>query len=144
MFTRKISKNDLMRILLEALRHYRSIQDQVKARIRQLSDTDVKGTDPKYKSQRGGSMDIFVKERVKWPHEFVMAGSTKDRITYNQLNIPQWMSGFCRILRDENCQKTSNDMLDYLIALLDDSITFCGRQPRAAILCFCAIWSKGR
>ena len=90
---------------LHTLRHDRSIQDQVEARIRQLSNTDVKGTDPKHKSQRGGSMDIFVKERVKWPHEFVLAGSTTDRITYNQLNITQWMSGFCRILRDENCQK---------------------------------------
>ena len=64
---------------LHTSRHDRSIQDQVEARIRQLSNTDVKGTDPKYKSQRGGSMDIFVKERVKWPHEFVLAGSTKDR-----------------------------------------------------------------
>ena len=100
---------------LHTLRHDRSIQDQVEARIRQLSDTDVRGTDPKYKLQRGGSMDMFVKERVKWPHKFVLAGSTKDRFTYNQLNITQWMSGFCRILRDEKCQKIKDHMLDYLI-----------------------------
>ena len=87
---------------LHTLRHDRSIQDHVEARIRQLSDTDVKGMDPKYKSQWGGSMDIFVKERVKWPHEFVLEGSNKDRITHNQLNITQWMSGFCRILADDN------------------------------------------
>ena len=71
---------------LHTLRHDRSIQDQIEARIRQLSNNDVKGTDPKYKSQWGGAMDVFVKEGVKWPHEFVLAGSTKDRITYNQLN----------------------------------------------------------
>ena len=112
---------------LHTLRHDRSVQDRVEARIRQLSNNDVKGTDPKYKSQRGGAMDIFVKERVKWPHEFVLAGSTKDRITYNQLNITQWMSGFCRILRDENCQKIRDHMLDYLIALLDDSNDFSWR-----------------
>ena len=72
----------------------------MEAKIRQLSNTDVKGTDPKYKSQWGGSMDIFVMERVKWPHDFVLAGSTKDRITYNQLNITHWMSGpvFTKIL----------------------------------------------
>ena len=35
---------------LHTLRHDRSIQDQVEARIRQLLDTDVKGTDLKYKS----------------------------------------------------------------------------------------------
>ena len=90
---------------LHTSRHDRSVQDQVEARIRQLSDNDSKGTDLKYKSQWGGSMDIFVNERVKRLHEFVLAGNTKDRITYNQLNITQWMSGFCRILRGENCQK---------------------------------------
>ena len=119
---------------LHTLRHDRSIQDQIEARIRQLSNTDVKGMDPKYKSQRGGSMDIFVKERVKWPHEFVLAGSTKDRITYNQLNITQWMFGFCRILRDENCQKIRNHMLDYLIALLDDSNDFSWQAGSHAVL----------
>ena len=67
---------------LHTLRHDRSIQDQVEAWIRQLSNTDVKGTDLKYKSQRGGSMDIFVKERVKWPHEFVLAGSRTEGQNY--------------------------------------------------------------
>ena len=124
---------------MHTLRHDKSVQDQVEARIRQLSNNDVKGADPKYKSQRGGAMDIFIKERVKWPHEFVLAGNTKDRITYNQLNITQWMSGFCRILRDENCQKIRDHMLDYLIALLDDSHDFSWQQgldekPTRAIL----------
>ena len=120
------------------LRHDRSVQDQVEDRIRQLSNTDVKGTDPKHKSQRGGSMDIFVNERVKWPHEFVLAGSTKDRITYNQLNIAQWISGFCRILRDENSQKIRDHMLDYLIVLLDDSNDFswqAAKASHAVLLC---------
>ena len=72
-------------------------------------------------------MDIFVKERVKWPHEFVLAHSTKDRITYNQL-ITQWVSGFCRILRDEKCQEIKDHMLDYLIALLDDSNDFSWKK----------------
>ena len=116
----------------------------MEARIRQLSNNDVKGMDPKYKSQRGGAMDVFVKERAKWPHEFALAGSTKDRITYNQLNITQWMSGFCRILRDENCQKIRDHMLDYLIALRDDSNDFSWHQPRPAMLCFYVAWSKGR
>ena len=31
------------------------------------------------------------------------------------------MSGFCRILRDENYQKIRDHMLDYLIALFNDS-----------------------
>ena len=71
----------------------RSIQDQIEDRFRQLSGVDKKGTDPKFKSQRGGSVDIYVKERVKRPHELVLAGNTEDRITYNQLNITQLMAG---------------------------------------------------
>ena len=73
---------------------------------------------------KGGSVDIYVKERVKWDHEFVLAGNTKDRITYNQLNITQWTAGFCRIMKEENCRMTKDHMLDYLIALLDDSNDF--------------------
>ena len=58
------------------------------------------------KVKEGESVDIYVKERVKWPQEFVLAGNTKDRITYNQLNITQLMAGFCRIMREETCQIT--------------------------------------
>ena len=109
---------------LHTLRNDRSIQDQIQDRLRELSGVDKRGTDQKMKSQRGGSVDIFVKEKVKWPHEYVLAGNTKDRIIYNQLNITQWMAGFCRIMKEESCQVTRDHMLDYLIALLDDSNDF--------------------
>ena len=122
---------------LHTLRHDRSVQDQVEARIRQLSNTDVRyGSEIQVAT--GRYYGCFAKERVKWPHEFVLAGSTKDRITYNQLNITQWMSGFCRILRDENCQKIRDHMLDYLIALLDDSNDFswqAAKASHAVLLC---------
>ena len=80
---------------LHTLQNDRSIQDQIQDRLRELSGVDKRGTDQKIKSQRGWAVDIFAKERVKWPHEYVLAGNTKDRITYNQLNITQWMAGFC-------------------------------------------------
>ena len=71
---------------LQTLRNDRSIQDQIQDRLRELSGIDKKGTEQKIKSQKGGSVDIFVKERVKWPHEYVLDGNTKDRITYEKLN----------------------------------------------------------
>ena len=43
---------------------------------------------------------MYVKQRMKWPHEYVLAGNTKDCVNYNQLNITQWMAGFCRIMRE--------------------------------------------
>ena len=123
---------------LHSIRH-KLIQDQVEERIRQLSNSDKKGTVPRIKSQRDGSVDIYVKEKVKWPHEYVLAGSTKDRVTYNQLNITQFMAGFCRIMREESCQTTKDHMLDYIISLLDDSNDFswqAAKVSHAVLLCW--------
>ena len=42
----------------------------------------------KIKSQRGeGSVEVFVQDRVKWPHEFVLSGR-------NHLSQIQWVAGF--------------------------------------------------
>ena len=32
-------------------------------------------------------MDVYVGKRIKWPHEFVLAGNTKDRVSYNRLTL---------------------------------------------------------
>ena len=123
---------------LYTLRNDRLIQDQIQDGLRELSGVDKQGTDHKVKSQRGGAVDIFVKERIKWPHEYVLTGNTKDRITYNQLNITQWMAGFCRIMKEQSCQVTKNHMHDYLIALLDDSNDFswqAAKASHAVLLC---------
>ena len=66
----------------------------------------------------------------------MLAGNNKDRVTCNQLNITQWMAGFCRIMKEENCQITKDHRLDYRITLLDDSNDFfCGRQLKLVMLC---------
>ena len=81
---------------------------------------------------------MYVNQRVKWPHEFVLARTSKDRLNYNQLNITQWMAGFCRIMRDEESSQTRGYMLDYLIALLDDSNDFsyqAAKASHAVLLC---------
>ena len=43
----------------------------------------------------GGSLDVYVNQRVKLPQEFILAGTSKDRVNYNQLNITQWTPSFC-------------------------------------------------
>ena len=85
----------------DRLRHELNIQEQVQERLRQLAENAVPGK-PKIKSQRGGSVELFVPQRVKWPHEFILAGQNKDRVTYNQLSPIQWMAGFCRTIREES------------------------------------------
>ena len=66
----------------------------------------------------------FFPHRVKWPHELVLAGQTKDQVTYNQLSPIQWMVGFCRTIREESDMAVREYMLDYVINLLDDATDF--------------------
>ena len=123
---------------LQTLRHDRFIQEQVDNRLKDLSGLNKKGIDSKIKSRRGGALDVYVNQRLKWPHEFVLVGASKDRLNYNQLNITQWMAGFCRIMRDEENSQTRGHMLDYLIALLDDSNDFswqAAKASHAVLLC---------
>ena len=90
---------------LENLKKNVSIQLLVEDRIKELQQISKTGTDPKLKSQRGGQVEVLVKNRIKWPHEYVLAGSNKERVTYDQLTMGQWVAGFCRTMRDESDKK---------------------------------------
>ena len=74
--------------LLE-LRQDPLIQDRVQQRIQELNQL-VNSGDSKIKSQRGG-VDVFVKNRVRWAHEYVLSGSNKERVSYDQLSVVQWV-----------------------------------------------------
>ena len=107
---------------LEYIRANNQIQRSVEERIKELQHLAKTGmSDNKIKSQRSGQVDVFVKNRIKWPHEFVLVVSQKERVSYDQLTMGQWMAGFCRTMREENCIQNKDAMLDYLISLLDDS-----------------------
>ena len=75
------------------------IQDRVQQRIQELNQL-VNTGDSKIKSQRGG-VDVFVKHRVKWPHEYVLSCSSKERVSYDQLSVVQWVVGFCCTIKEE-------------------------------------------
>ena len=70
--------------------------------------------------------------RVKWPHEYVLSGSSKERVSYDHLSITQWMAGFCRIMRDEKNLENQRGMLDYSISLLDDANDFSWDAAKAS------------
>ena len=123
---------------LADMRQNANIQEKVDQRIKELQQLSNPGTDSKIKSLRGGAVDIFVKNRVKWPHEHVLAGNIKERISYDQLAMGPWMAGFCRTMREEKNSKNKEAMLDYLIALLDDSNDFswaAAKASHAVLLC---------
>ena len=119
------------------LREEARIQEEVQSRLRHLAD-NVKPGMTKLKLQRGGSVDVFVNHKVRWPHEFVLSGQNKDRVTYNQLSPVQWMAGFCQTMRDESDMAVREHMLDYVIDLLDDATDFSwasAKASHAVLLC---------
>ena len=112
------------------------IQDRVQQQIQELNQL-VNSGDSKIKSQRGG-VDVFVKHRVKWPHKYVLSSSNKERVSYDQLSVVQWVAGFCRTMKEEKNSKMIEHMLDYLVSLLDDAQDFswgAAKASHAVLLC---------
>ena len=85
----------------------------------------------KIKSHGGGSVYVFVSERVKLHLEFVLAGQKKDRISYDQLSPIQWMAGFYRSIKEEADRKIKEHLLDYCINLLEDATDFSWSSVKA-------------
>ena len=69
---------------------------------------------------------------MKWPHEFVLSGVNKERVTYDQLNVTQWVAGFGRTIREESDPELKAHMLDYMIALMDDANNFSWGSVKAS------------
>ena len=122
---------------LHSLRQDHSVQKQVEERLKQLASGDTTGT--KIKSLRGGPVEVVVPNRVKWPHEFVLSGSNKERIQNDHLTTVQWVAGYCPILREERDKKIKDHMLDYqVISLMDDAHDFswdAAMASHAVLLC---------
>ena len=90
------------------------------------------------KSQRGGKVEVLVKNRVKWPHKLVLSGTNRERVTYDQLNVTQWVAGFGRTIREESDPELKAHMLEYMIALMDDANDFSwisAKASHAVLLC---------
>ena len=64
------------------------------------------------------------KKEVAWPHNHVLGGSSKNRISYDNLTMSQWVSGFATIVRDESDLSIKNKMLEYLADIMEDSHDF--------------------
>ena len=122
---------------LDHLKANNNIQQAVAERLSELQHLNSTVMSQKIRSQQGG-VEVFVKQKVRWPHEYVLEGSNKERVTYDQLTMGQWMAGFCRAMREETDQNSKSAMLDYLISLLDDSNDFSwssAKASHAGLLC---------
>ena len=79
------------------LKGSKQIQKQVDQRLQQLSAMTEKSI---RKSQRGGSETVYVAKQVPWPQNKILAGSLKNRVSYDSLSVYQWVSGFSTIIRE--------------------------------------------
>ena len=120
---------------IETLRKSEQLQKQVDSRLRQLkkaSQKTGKHDSEKFKSKRGGGLEILVKNKVAWPHESILSGANRTRVTYDQLNITQWVQGFCRNIMDESNEKTRFQMVQYMSELMEDATDFTWQGAKAA------------
>ena len=92
----------------------------------------------KLKSLRGGDVDVVVKTRVAWPQETILSGPNRNRISYDQLSLPQFVQGFVRNMLDEKNHSTRERMLTYLGDLMEDTTDFSWQNAKgshAVLLC---------
>ena len=99
---------------LQSVKEDALIQLKVEQRLQKLTDLAKTGMNSKLKSQRGGNVEVMVKNRIKWPHEYILSGLSKERVTYDQLSVTQWVAGFGRTMRDESDPEIRQHMLDYM------------------------------
>ena len=114
---------------INTLRKDALIQLKVEERLKQLQENDKPG---KVKSLRGGSVEVMVQNKIKWPHKYVLLGSSKERISYDQLSILQWVAGFCHNMKEEKNSDSKDFVLDYLVSLLDDTQDFFWEAAKAS------------
>ena len=76
---------------LESVKEDTLMQLKVEQRLQGLTDLAKTVTNLKLKSQRGGNVEVMIKNRVKWPHEYILSGLTKERILYDQLSVTRWL-----------------------------------------------------
>ena len=78
---------DLVLPSLTSLKNSTQLQSQVDRRLQELQAINLQG---KFKSQRGGSGEtVYCKREVPWPHNFILSGSSKSRISYDNLSMSQ-------------------------------------------------------
>ena len=112
-----------------------TIQRKVDRRIRELNHSShLPGNDSsvKLKSKRGGTVEVNVKNKVSWPHEAILGGVSRQRVTYDQLSLTQFIQGFCKNIMEESCNDRRYTMVSYLSDLMEDATDFTWQSAKAA------------
>ena len=131
---------------LHVLRNSEIIQRKVDARLRELeviNETSGMHLSTKLKSKRGGPVDVYVKHKVAWPHEAILGGTNRSRVTYDQLTLSQWVQGFCKNILDEKDEGKRERMVAYMADLMEDCTDFTWSGAKAAHAVLCCEFERG-
>ena len=80
----------------------------------------------------GGNVNVSVKHKVLWPHEAILGGINRQRVTYGQLSLTQWVQGFCKNILEEKSSQRRDTMVSYLGDLMEDATDFTWQGAKAA------------
>ena len=119
---------------LSHIRSSKSIQKQIDRSIAKLSKAQCEGNEnlQKLKSKRGGPVDVIVQKKVSWLHEHILGGQNRQRLTYDQITMPQFVQGFVKNILDEKSQENRDHMLQYLGDIMEDAFDFSWQSAKAS------------
>ena len=78
------------------------IQQAVDQRLKELTKINEQGM---FKAQRGGNEQIHVKCQVPWPQNYVLAGTSKSRVTYDSIPHFNGWQGFVQLSEKKKMSK---------------------------------------
>ena len=110
---------------LDFIKTSNAVQQEVARRLR-LLDSDVNTVSGKHtnhsKSGRYRTCNTNIQRYIQWPQEHVFVGSSRKPITYDELNVQQFLLGhLVTAMAPENIADREN-MLQYIIKLLRESV----------------------
>ena len=90
------------------------------------------------KSKRGSSFEVNVKNKVMRPHESILGGANRQRVTYDQFTLTSWLQGFYKNILEENYTERKYIRVSYLSDLMEDATDFSwqgAKAVHAVLLC---------
>ena len=119
---------------ISALRSSRELQRKVNRRLSKLEKSSASQgkSGSKIKSKGGGGVEVLVEKKVAWAHESILGGTHRQRISYDQLTLTQFVQGFVRNILDESDENCREQMLVYLSDLMEDATNFTWGNAKAA------------
>ena len=72
-----------------------------------------------------------MKNKVSLPHEPILGGTHRQRVSYDQLSLPQWVQGFCKNILEEKSNERREVTVSYTSDLMEDATDFSWQGAKA-------------